>query len=320
MSPTTMLSIAAAAAGAVLIAVAVPCGAAAQTEGDLPAWLAPHVGNGPGQISAVVLDRARALHARKAAEGAVSTPCYMAMDATRPNDPGDGGSGGRFYVICEAQQSFSAIPAGHGSGRNLGAAANFSNGRRCARNFGNAQDSELTTGGGYVTGEIRTSFKGYYRTGSGPVAFSRAFIPFEGEGETANARAREIGGHAAVTLKNLCLRKAPDDPHANADGYVVFGNLVDYAGGRSNGCTSWSSSDAADVGALTRDNPTTLYIYPEATDIRAAGRGGYWNASCLGEIGAPHYWSRAALEPVIARFKREHPAPPPRPLPLCTGP
>jgi len=33
----------------------------------------------------------------------------------------------------------------------------------CAKNFGNAMDSELTMGGAYVTGETKTSFKGYYR-------------------------------------------------------------------------------------------------------------------------------------------------------------
>ena len=282
---------------------------------DVPGWLQAHVGTGEGQIAEPVLRRARALYGRKSAAGAVSNPCYFAMDATRPNDP----DGGRFYVVCEAEQQFTAIPAGHGSGLKLPGAADFSNGRRCARNFGNAADSDLTTGGGYVTGEARTSFKGYYRTAGGDVPFLRTFLPFDGEGETANARSREIGGHPAVVLKGVCLRRDPGDPYADPQGYVRFGHLIDYAGGRSNGCTSWSAPDAAKIDALVEKNPTTLYIYPEAADIRAAARGeGYWDASCLAEIGAPHYWPRQALEPVIARYKREHPAPPPRPTPLCT--
>lgn len=297
----------------------------------VPAWLAPHVGEGEGQIAEPVLRRAQALYRRKLAEGAVRNPCYLAMDATRPNDPDGGDGGGRFYVVCEAEQTFSAIPAGHGAGRDLRGAADFSNGRRCARNFGNALDSELTAGGAYVTGEARTSFKGYYRaSASGDAAFVRSFVPFVGEGETANARQRDIGGHAAVTLKGVCLRRAPGDPYADRDGYVPFGKLVDYAGGRSNGCTSWSAADAAKIGGLVEGRPTTLYLYPEAADIRAtaravaagrspAGEGSYWNASCLGAIGAPHFWPRQILEPLIARYRAAHPAPPPRPTPLCTG-
>lgn len=309
-----------------------PPAAAAEQATDVPAWLMAHVGYGEGQIAEPVLARARALYLRKVADGAVANPCYFAMDATRPNDPGPGGAGGRFYVVCEAEQSFGAIPAGHGAGRDLAGVADFANGRRCARHFGNALDSELTAGGVYVTGEARTSFKGYYRaSATRTAAFVRAFIPFNGEGDTANAGAREIGGHAAVALKGVCLRKDAGSPHANAQGYVPFGTLVDYSGGRSNGCTSWSPSDAGRIGAMVKNNPTTLYIYPEAADIvavagavaaaRAPAREGlYWNASCLRDIGAPRFWPRDRLEPLIARFKADHPAPPPRPTPICTGP
>ena len=74
-----------------------------------------------------------------------------------------GAAGRRFYVICEADRSFRAISAGHGGGRDLNGVADFANGRRCAKNFGNAMDSELTAGGAYVTSETKTSFKGYYR-------------------------------------------------------------------------------------------------------------------------------------------------------------
>ncbi|HTO62688.1 MAG TPA: hypothetical protein VMM15_15675, partial [Bradyrhizobium sp.] len=136
---------------------------AAQQSTDVPAWLKAHVGEGDGQIAQVVLQRARALYLQKASEAAVKNPCYFAMDATRPNDLGDGKLGRRFYIICESDRSFRAISAGHGGGRDLKGIADFANGRQCARHFGNAMDSRLTAGGAYVTGETKTSFKGYYR-------------------------------------------------------------------------------------------------------------------------------------------------------------
>ena len=53
--------------------------------------------------------------------------------------------------------------------------------------------------------------------------------------------------------------------------------------------------------AMVRDDPTTLYIYPESRDIDAVARavepeqapsraGLYWNAACLKDIGAPKFW------------------------------
>ena len=300
---------------------------AAEQPSDVPAWLRAHIGEGEGQIAQVVLQRARALYLQKVSEGAVKNPCYFAMDATRP-----GALGRRFYVICEADRSFRAISAGHGNGRNLKGIANFANGIRCAKNFSNAMDSKLTAGGAYVTEETRTSFKGYYRNSAGKfVAFSRSFVQFDGEGDTANARPRAIGGHPAVLLRGVCLRKDPDSPYANQDGYVPFGQLVNYSGGRSNGCTTWSPSDAEQIIPMMKDKPTTLYIYPESNDIDAvaqavkAGRspsraGLYWNASCLKEIRSPKFWSKETLEPILAQYKKDHPAPPPRPMPICKGP
>src|ERR1700691_231198 len=160
---------------------------AAGQPSDVPAWLQAHMGEGEGQIARVVLERARALYLQKA----VRNPCYFAMDATRPND---GAAGRRFYIICEADRSFRAISAGHGGGRDLNGVADFANGRRCAKNFGNAMDSELTAGGAYVTSETKTSFKGYYRVSATQDAvFLRSFVQFDGEGETANATQRAIG-------------------------------------------------------------------------------------------------------------------------------
>ena len=166
-----------------IIAIAIstsPRSLAAEQSSGFPAWLAAHVGESQGQIAQPVLQRARALYLQKLSEGAVRNPCYFAMDATRPNDP----SGGRFYVICESNRSFYAISAGHGSGRDLKGAADFANGRECAKNFGNAMDSDLTAGGAYVTGETKTSFKGYYRVSATQDAvFMRTFLQFDGEGE-----------------------------------------------------------------------------------------------------------------------------------------
>jgi hypothetical protein len=243
---------------------------AAEQASDLPTWLRTHVGEGEGQIAQVVLQRARALYLKKVNEGAVKNPCYFAMDATRPHVWGDGELGRRFYVICEADRSFRAISAGHGGGRDLKGIVDFANGGRCAKNFSNAMDSKLTTGGAYVTGETSTSFKGYYRDSAGKDAvLRRSFVQFDGEGDAANAGPRAIGGHPAVLLRGICLRKDPASPYANHDGYVPFGKLVDYTGGRSNGCTSWSPSDAGQIIPMLKDKPTTLYIYPESDDIDA---------------------------------------------------
>jgi hypothetical protein len=305
---------------------------AAEHPSDIPAWLKADVGEGEGQIARVVLQRARALYFQKMREGVVRNPCYFAMDATRPNDLGDDKLARRFYVICEAERSFRAISAGHGGGRDLKGIADFANGRRCAKNFGNAMDSRLTAGGAYVTGEAKTSFKGYYRVSAQQDAvLIRSFLQFDGEGETANARQREIGGHAAELLRNVCLRKDPHSPYADRQGYVPFGKLVDYAGGRSDGCTSWSPLDARQLIAMVKDASTTLYIYPNSADIDAVARavaagrslssvGLYWNAACLKEIGSPKFWSKDTLGPILAQYKKDHPAPPERPPPICKEP
>ena len=239
--------------------------------------------------------------------------------------------GRRFYVICESEHSFRAISAGHGGGRKLKGIEDFANGKQCAKNFGNAMDSKLTAGGDYVTRETKTSFKGYYRVSAKQDAvLIRTFIQFDGEGDTANARAREIGGHAAELLRSVCLRRDPHSAYADPEGYVPFGQLVNYSGGRSDGCTSWSPSDAQQIIAMVKNDPTTLYIYPDAADIGAVDRavaagqplpraGLYWNAACLKQIRSPKFWPKQTLEPILAQYKKDHPAPPPRPTPICKG-
>lgn len=312
----------------VALAGSIPSLAAETNLSDVPAWLRAHVGKGEGQIAPIVLQRARAHYQQKVREGAIKNPCYLAMDATRPSSSGRK-RGRRFYVICEADRSFRAVSSGYGGGRNLRGIANFRNGRRCARHFSNALGSKLTTGGAYVTAEAVTSFKGYYRVSAKKDApYLRTFLQFDGEGETANARPRDIGGHPAVLLRAVCRKKIPKSPYANKNGYVRFGKLVHYAAGRSSGCTSWSASDAKTIIPLLKGNPTTLYIYPESSDIDAVARavkarrplsrdGLYWNASCLKNIGTPKFWPKEKLEPIIAKYKKDHPPGPSRPLPIC---
>lgn len=307
---------------ALAVLSAFPRAFAAEQATGIPPWLQAHVGDRDGQISEVVLRRARGLYLEKVREGKARNPCYFAKDATRP-----AGTGRRFYIICEAKQSFRAVSSGHGNGRKL-RGANFSNGIRCAKNFSNAEGSKLTTGGAYVTAETRTSFKGYYWSSGKRVPLLRSFLQFEGEGDTANARERAIGGHPAVLLRGMCRRKDPKSPYANDEGYVAYGRLLDYSAGRSNGCTSWTPSASEMIFEVLVDKPTTVYIYPESKDIDAvaaavkagkspAREGLYWNAACLREIGAPKFWPKETLRPIIDAYRKAHPPGPSRPLPLC---
>lgn len=88
-----------------------------------------------------------------------------------------------------------------------------------------------------------------------------------------------------------------------------------HAGGRSNGCTTWSRSDAEQIIPLLKDS-TTIYIYPESEDIKAVAQAvtpskphssncPYWNSVCMKQIGAPKFWSRETLGPLLARFHKE---------------
>ncbi|MBW8637170.1 murein L,D-transpeptidase catalytic domain family protein [Hoeflea sp. WL0058] len=294
---------------------------------NIPAWLQKHVGTGEGQIAPVVLERARALYQQKLRQGQVRNPCYLAKDATRPSTSRNGAPGQRFYVICERQKTFRAVSSGYGNGRKL-KRANFSNGRQCAKNFSNAEGSKLTMGGSYVTAETRTSFKGYYSQSGKRQPFHRTFLLFDGEGDTANARERAIGGHPAVFLKWQCRYKNPKSPYADNEGYVPYGKLVNYTGGRSNGCTTWSQSASSKILSLVEGNPTTLYIYPESGDIDAVANavkkrkslsraGLYWNASCLKEIKAPKFWPKRTLQPIINEWRQSLPKQPPMELPIC---
>ncbi|MCP3669932.1 MAG: hypothetical protein GY814_05775 [Gammaproteobacteria bacterium] len=315
----------------ILVLLVSPRTFAAAITSHIPAWLQAYVGIGEGKIAPVVLQRARALYQKKVSKGVVNNPCYLAMDATRPSTLRNGQLGRRFYIVCEADQTFRVISSGYGSGRNLRGIANFKNGRRCAKNFSNAEGSKLTMGGGYVTAETRTSFKGYFRDAGKMTPFLRTFLQFEGEGDTANARERLIGGHQAVVLRRLCRRKDQKSPYADKEGFVPYGRLTNYTAGRSSGCTTWSQSDSEQILAMVKEKSTTLYIYPESGDIDAVAQamkarkspsrvGLYWNASCLRVIRSPKFWQKETLEPIIAQYQNDHQPPPewkPPPLPIC---
>ena len=144
----------------------------------LPSWLAAHVGKGDGEIAPIVLGRARALYLAKTSEGKVKNSCYFAMDCDPPKRlirrrvrrPLLHRLRGRADFPCYVLRSWKRA-------QSPWCWWTFSNGRQCARNFGNAMDSNLTTGGAYLTSEIKTSFKGYYRAASGKKAtLIRSFV------------------------------------------------------------------------------------------------------------------------------------------------
>lgn len=311
-----------------LIAVTLAVPASASTPSpDIPKWLQKHVGTGADQIAPVVLNRARTLYREKVQNGTINNACYFAMDATRPSTASNGAALSRFYVICESSRTFKAVSSGYGNGRKL-KRANFSNGRQCARNFSNAEGSKLTAGGAYVTAESRTSFKGYYQNGSRTKPLLRTFLLFDGEGETSNARERAIGGHRAMFLRWQCRMKKPQSKHADDEGFVPYGRLVDYTSGRSNGCTTWSKPATEQILGIAENNPTTLYIYPASQDINAIanavakGRsmtraGLYWNEACLKAIGTPKFWPKRTLQPIINQWRQSLLKQPPLELPLC---
>ena len=106
---------------------------------------------------------------------------------------------------------------------------------------------------------------------------------------------------------------------------------MNYTGGRSNGCTTWSPSEFRTKSlAMVQDNPTTLYIYPESGDIDAVAKavkdkeplsraGLYWNSTCLRAIRSPKFWPKETLQPIINEWRNSLPKRPRRELPICRG-
>jgi len=307
----------------------------AEPPGDVPDWLSQKVGLGENQIAPVVLERARAHYVDKVKNGQINGLCYMAMDATKPHRNDDGSVMNRFYLICESLGIYLPISAGHGSGVQY-KDQDFSNGKKCGKNFSNASGSLLTMGGRYLTGNVIYSYKGMARdpkTGKF-TEFSRPFVEYSGEGETADSASRNIGGHPSQLVTGGCFRHDPANARADKDGDVYYGDLVDYTDGRSNGCTSWNPEVAEFVVDVLKQNRGTLYIYPESADIAAVAkavadqvkpesRGLYWNAECLSEIKQPTFLSSADYDGVFAKIAKdkadEAAKNPPSPKKMCTG-
>jgi hypothetical protein len=36
-------------------------------------------------------------------------------------------------------------------------------------------------------------------------------------------------------------------------------------------------------------------------------------------FGAPKFWPKETLEPILVQYKKDHPAPPAGPMPICKG-
>ena len=80
---------------------------------------------------------------------------------------------------------------------------------------------------------------------------------------------------AWVSWRNM-PSKDPASPNADHDGYVPFGKLVNYAAGRSDGCTSWSPSDARQIIPMVEgrsDNALHLSGVPRHRRRSASGCG-----------------------------------------------
>ena len=300
---------------------------AAEQSSAVPAWLQAHVGTGEGRIAAVVLQRARALYLQKTKEGAVDNPCYFAMDATRPSSSPRGGLGRRFYIICEAEKSFRAISSGYGNGRKL-RRANFSNGRRCAKNFSNAEGSNLTAGGVYITAETRESFKGILSPIGQEDAFrSRVLAVCWGRrhSERLGPGHRRTSGRWFETAVPLQESRKPLCGRGGVCSFRKTGELHQRPQQRLHNLVAIKFRE---IIAMVQDNPTTLYIYPESGDIDAVAKavkdrkslsraGLYWNIACLRAIGAPKFWPKETLQPIIDEWRDSLPKGPPRPLPIC---
>jgi hypothetical protein len=298
---------------------------AAQAQSALPGWLQAHIGDRPNQV---VFKRARASYLRLKKEGTVTNPCYIAMDATKRHDMGgeEMPPGDRAYLICEDTHTFMPFSAGHGAGT---AVLHAQNSKGCAKHFGNAYGSNMTTGGTYWTGTINRSIKGKLRNGEGTFSvYSRSFLRFEGEGLTGNAKKRDLGLHAAVALTDGCYQHEPSNPIADEDGDVFMAeDMRQYVAGRSNGCLSVTEDVSDIIMPIAEKGAMAIYVYPEASDIQAlaeavrAGKkpeesGVYWSKECLNEIKSPVFWDRETYE---EKIKREKPVKVPEPKKMCPG-
>ena len=198
------------------------------------------------------------------------------------------------------------------------------------KEFGNAMDSRLTAGGAYMTGEVKHVFQ--------------RLLPRLEQGRGVDPLVRAV-------CRRRRHRKRQTARHRRASGRFVAGSMSPEKSAQPVREPRWVRSiwkprglrrrpqqrlhqlvaiGRQQIIPMLKDDPTTLYIYPDAADIDAvaqavkAGRslpraGLYWNASCLREIGSPKFWPKETLEPILVQYKKDHPAPPPQPTPICKG-
>ncbi len=157
-----------------------------------------HVGDGDGQIAQVVLQRARALYLQKLSEGAVEESLLLrhGRDAPRRVWPpvlhhlrgrpvvSRGAIGSRQRPQFERHREFRQRNALRQEFQQCDGFEADDRRRLCDGGDDNLLQRLLPELGG----KIRH-------------AFSRSFVQFDGEGDTANARPRAIGGHPAVLLR-----------------------------------------------------------------------------------------------------------------------
>lgn len=233
-------------------------------------WMQNHIGGDQNQIAPIVYERARAWYTEKAKQGKIHNTCFLAVDATKPGKIAEGIAAPRMYVICDKVQTFQATSAGMGSGRKF-PDFDLTNSHRCSKNFSNAVGSHLSMGGKYTTADFAPSFKGMYVNQSfgKEIELHRPFFEMDGEGESETGRDREIGIHAAESITNICYKHLADHPMADHDGFVPFGTHEVFPEGQSLGCIMWNPKISDSIQSLLNSNPTTLYVYPEASPIAA---------------------------------------------------
>jgi hypothetical protein len=309
--------------GAITNANIMPFGEYGKFAKKIPDFLQSKIGDGPDKISKVVLTRARALFLRQRKENKTKNVCYIAADMTRPHllnekdvtsGKADPITGNRLYLICESLGIFKALPVAHGGGIDLTKQdkdLNLKNGMRCAKNFGNVMGSLFTMGGDYLTGDLENSYKGKVLQKDGSACdYSRPFLDFTGEGETANADKddRDIGAHPVILIGEGSYRcTAPGDPRADKLGYAFYSNgLQNYNGGRTEGCLGMPEDVATAILGIAKDHPMSIYVYPQKQDIldmASPGKKPYWNSDCLKTIGAPAYYGQGESQELEGAIK-----------------
>ena len=267
---------------------------------------------------------------KKWAKARLKIPATSPWTLRAPTILGDGKLGRRFYVICEANRSFRAISAGHGGGRDLKGIVDLANGRQCAKNFSNAMDSKLTAGGPYMTANTARLLKDIIASQREKTQFWCA----RSCSLTAKAKPQTPDSASSAGIRPYCWREyvfeksgQPIREPRRLRSVWKTGELRRRPQRRLHQLVAVGRP----IIPMLKDNPTTLYIYPEFEDIDAVAQavaagsspsraGLYWNASCLKEIGSPKFWPKETLEPILAQYKKDHPEPPPRPTPICKEP